>query len=157
MIFVTNRPKAITFVELLIVIIIIGILASASIPKFKKTFDNLELEKFVKDIYYLSRYLQGSAIGQGKIYCLKIDKDKVEFQATYKEDEDNEFKNFPGRFGKIYKAPLGIIISIDPPDATGTYFYPDGSVDKITITLVNQHKTEVSLIIKGAAGEIQIK
>ena len=155
MIFATTRPRAITFVELLIVIIIVGILTGVSVPGFKKTFDNLELENFVKDIYYLSRYLQGGAIGQGKIYCLKIDKDKGEFQATYRQD--SEFKNLGGRFGKIYKAPAGITVSVNPPDATGTYFYPDGSVDKITITFVNQHKTEVSLIIKGAAGEIQIK
>lgn len=150
-----KKQNAITFIELLVVVIIIGILFGASIPQFRNTFDNLELENFVKDIYYLSHYLQGSAIGQSKIYYLNINKEEGKFQAFYKEGD--EFKNIEGRFGKTYKTPQTASISTDPPDKNGIYFYPDGSIDKIKIALKNQYGRELSLIIKGAAGEIQIQ
>ena len=155
MTFAMIKIKALTFIELLLVIIIIGILTGVSIPQLRKAFDNFALENFAKDIYYLSRYLQGSAIAGGKIYYLNINKDKGEFQATYKEE--NEFKNIQGRFGKIYKALDGIIVSLEPSERTGVYFYPDGSMDKIRITLENQYKKQLSIITKGVAGEIQIQ
>lgn len=153
MISATISRRAITFIELLIVIVIIGILTGVSIPQFRKTFSHLELESFVKDIYYLSRYLQGSAVSQGKIYCLNIDKEPEGFHATYKKESD--FLNAEGRFGKLYKFPDGISVSVDPPDINNIYFYPDGSIDKIKITFKNRYE-EICLVIKGTIGEIQI-
>lgn len=158
MIFVTSRTKALTFIELLIVIVIIGILVGISIPQFRKTFDNFELENFVKDIYYLSRYLQASAISQAKIHYLNIARAEGKFWATYKVED--EFKNIEGRFGKIYMAPKGVIISIDQahqPEKEGIYFYPDGSIDEIKIDFENRHNHKVSLIIQGAVGDIKIQ
>jgi len=148
-----KTKKAITFIELVIVITIIGILIGISIPQFKKTFDNFELENFVKDIYYLSRYLQASAISQGKIHYLNIDPGEGRFWATYKENA--EFKKIQGKFGNIYKTPKEVIISTDK---AGIYFYPDGSMDEITIKFMNrQYKNKISLIAKGASGDIKIQ
>lgn len=163
-----RKSSAITFIELLVVIIIIGILAGVSIPQFRKTFDNFELENFVKDIYYLSRYLQSSAISQGKIYRLNIDKDKnpIEFNATYqiKTDQgETMYQAVEGRFGKSYQAPQEVTISTTPQDIKNIYFYPDGSVktegdiDNIAITLKNRYHKEISLSIQGAAGDIKIQ
>ena len=153
--FAMNRRSGFTFVELLVVIIIIGVLATLSVPKFRTAFDNFELENFVREIYSLSRYLQASAISQGKIHYLEINKEAQEFQASSMEGD--ELKQVPGRFGKAYKAPSGINISIDPPEKNGVYFYPDASTDKITFTFENRHKSKFSLNIKGASGGIKIQ
>lgn len=150
--------NAFTFIELLIVVIVIGILIGVSIPQFRKTFDNFELENFVKDIYYLSRYLQGRAIGEEKICCLNIALEKKELWATYKGE--GEFKKIEGKFGKNYKFPERVNVTLNPmgqSEITSIYFYPDGSIDRITITFENRHKKQVSLIVKGAAGVIQIQ
>lgn len=155
MTFVTNKRWAFTFIELLIVIIIIATLTAISIPNFRKTFDNLELENFVKDIYYLARYLQASSAAENRIYYLEINRENAEFQAKYLEG--NELKAIAGRFGKIYKAPKEVVLTIEPADLTGVYFYPDASSDKISITLKNKHNKQISLIAKGITSEIQIK
>ncbi|OGX40261.1 MAG: hypothetical protein A2984_01355 [Omnitrophica WOR_2 bacterium RIFCSPLOWO2_01_FULL_41_12] len=133
--------QAVTFIELLLVIVIIGALAAVSIPQLKKTFDNFGLENFVKDMYYLSRYLQANAVNQGKIYVLNIEPATGEFQAN----------------GKLYKAPKDILIFIEPADKTSIYFYPDAVTDKTTITFENRYKKQVSLILKGISGDIQIQ
>lgn len=156
---VMRRLGAVTFIELLVVIIIIGILASVSIPNFRKTLDNLVLENFVKDIYYLTRYLQTSAISQGNIHCLNINKEKtpVEFWATYQSENERGEKAFRaviGKFGKIHQAPEDVVISADKTDI---YFYPDGSINETTINFENRYNHKISLIIKGASGVIKIE
>lgn len=160
-----KSKQALTFIELFVVIIIIGILIGVSIPHLKKTFDNFELENFAKDIYYLTHYLQTSAISQGKIFCLNINQDEGIFCATYKENDEAESNSEPkkieGRFGRDYRPPEGASIFTEPLteplEVTTICFYPDGSKDKIMITLKNRHEKEITLSIKGAAGEIQIQ
>lgn len=155
MTFVTSRHEAFTFIELLIIIAIIGILAVLAVPQLAKTFDNFELENFTKDIFYLCRYLQGSAVTKGKMHYLAIDRENLEFKAFYKDG--GELKAAEGRYGKAYKAPEDTAISTDPPDNSGVYFYPDGSSDPLAITLENRHKKKLSILIKGASGAIQIR
>lgn len=147
--------KAITFLELLIVITIIGILFSVTVVRLKPVSDNLELDNFVKDLYYLSRYLQACSIRDTEIYYLKFDKGNWSFQALRKDKE--ELKNIEGRFGKIYQAPAQISIATTPFDISGVYFYPDASTDKMIIAFENKHGKKVSLNFKGAAGEIKIE
>lgn len=146
--------RGITFIELLLVILIIGVLAGVSVPQFRKTLDNFELENFTKDIFFLCRYLQGSAIGQGKIYCLNIDRDKAEFRATVKVGTD--FKPAEGRFGRVYRAQGVTSVSLFPVDRTAVYFYPDGSIDNVTITFENKEAQKNSLVIAGVSGVIKI-
>lgn len=150
-----RKNSAITFIELLVVIIIIGILASVSIPQLRKTFDNLELNNFAKDIYYLCQYLQASAISQNRIYCLNISPGEGKLSATYKNEEGKPEKA-EGRFGKEYELPTEVSIS-DPKDAKEVYFYPDGSATEMTIAFENRQKRRVSLSIKGVTGAITIK
>lgn len=145
-----------TLVELLVVIVILGIVVGVSIPRLRDALDNIKLESFIKDVYYLSRYLQGSAIGENNIYYLDIAKDRGEFYASYKT-EKGAFQPMEGRLKGPLKAPDETLIYIDPPDAEGVYFYPDGSASPITVTFKNKHEKEISLAIKGAAGDIRIR
>ncbi len=149
------RKSGLTFIELLIVIIIIGILSALGIPRFKSTLTHFEFEKFTKDIYFLSRYLQDSSVNQGKIYYLEININNRELQAFTREND--EFRNIGGRLGKIYKAPQGVLMSADPLETKGINFYPDASTDQATIIFDNQGEDKISLIFKGASGGIQIK
>lgn len=152
--------KGFTFIELFIVIVIIGILTAVSVPQFRKLHDNFALENFVKNLDYLSRYIQGSAISRGRVYCLNInqDEDGINFYTTYQEG--SEFKEIEEKSGKLYECgvPQGITIdSIDPADAKTIFFFPDGSSDTITLTFKNKQEKTVSLIIQGISGEIKIQ
>ncbi|MDD5595492.1 MAG: hypothetical protein PHY94_04510 [Candidatus Omnitrophica bacterium] len=151
----TRKIKAFTFIELFIVIIIIGIASAVAFPRFKNTFEGFELKNFAGDIYFLSRYLQDSAISQGKTYYLAINTDNGQLQALTMENA--QFKNIAGKFAKVYAAPRGIEISLDPAVDQGVYFYPDASTDKATIIFTNQKNDKLSLIFSGVSGGIQVK
>ncbi|MCM8797231.1 MAG: prepilin-type N-terminal cleavage/methylation domain-containing protein [Candidatus Omnitrophica bacterium] len=151
-----NKKWAFTFIELLIVIIIIGVLSVLAVPRFKNTFDSLQLRDSAKDIYYLLQYLQASAVAQSKIFCLNIDTEHGRFQAVYWEGEEG-FKNLENRFGKVYSVPNGINVTVSPVDKTNICFYPDGNTDKTTITFENKQKDVVSLSVKGTTNEIHFK
>lgn len=149
-----KRNDGVTFIELFIVIIIIGALTSIAIPQLKKTLDNFELEGFAKKIYIFSLYLQESAITQGKTFCLNINKEQGELKAGYYEN--GEFKTLLGSFAKTYKAPAGVSIFQEPSDKNDVFFYPDASINPISIKFTNKRKQTITLTIKGAAGEISL-
>ncbi|MDD4938541.1 MAG: prepilin-type N-terminal cleavage/methylation domain-containing protein [Candidatus Omnitrophica bacterium] len=156
MIFVTNDKKGFTFIELLIVVIIVAILTGVSAPKLKRAFDNLSLQNFVKDIYYLSCYLQARAISEGRTYCLNIDKDSGFLRPAYQE-ADTTLKEITGRFGKGLNVPEGVIITESPKGKESIFFYPDSSVDKVTLAFENKSKDTATLLLKGISGEIKMQ
>lgn len=151
-----RKNSAITFIELLVVIIIIGILGAVSIPQFRKTFDDFALNNFGRDIYYLCRYLQASAISQAKIHLLKISKDTPSgrFNAFYQTEGEQALIAVEGRFGKSYLAPENVMVTSEKSEI---YFYPDGSLSEAEITFENNHGHKLSLGLNGASGGIKIK
>lgn len=156
---VSKKHRAFTFIELLIVIAIIGIMAGITMPNLKRTYSNFEIESFVKDISYLAKYLQSNSISYNKFHRMDItlNDDCAGFQGLTREKE-NEFIPIKGRFGEIYQSPAGItIFSIEPSGRTSIFFYPDGSLDKADIVFKNKYGKEVKLVLKGTGSSIQVK
>ncbi|MDD4955331.1 MAG: prepilin-type N-terminal cleavage/methylation domain-containing protein [Candidatus Omnitrophica bacterium] len=156
---INRTARSFTFVELLIVIAIIGILSAMVIPNLKVAQSNFELDSFVKDIYYLAKYLQVSAASRSRIYRLDIEQDsgKTYFSAKYKNNAA-EFIPLSGRFKKIYTMPLSTeISSVEPPDRANIFFYPDASIDNTTIIFKNKSGKEMALVLSSTGTAIQIK
>jgi prepilin-type N-terminal cleavage/methylation domain-containing protein len=145
--------KGVTFIELLLVLVIIGFMATLSLPFMRKSFDNLETENMAKEIYSLSNFLQARAVAEEKIYCLKIDPSKGELQAFCQEA--GALQALSGRLGKMYTLGPGTQLSLSPSDATQAYFYPNGSSDRLTLTLRNAHNKSFSILLKGITNELK--
>jgi len=150
-----RKIRSFTFIELFIVIIIIGVASAVAFPRFKNTFGRFELKNFAKDIYFLSRFLQDSAVSQGKTYFLAVNIESGQLQALTLEN--TEFKNLSGRFAKVYQAPRGVEVSLDPAADQGVYFYSDASTGKASLVFENQNNDKLSLIFSGVSGGIQVK
>lgn len=145
--------RGVTFLELLIVVALVAALSVVAMPRMRGAVENFQLQSFVRDVYYLTRYLQGSSIGQGKVFRLTLDQGQGALEAAVKDG--TEFKTLPGKFGKIYKIPAGCTMAVTPAEAEYIFFYPDGNVTpSLKILFSSQYNKEITLSLKGAVGEI---
>ncbi len=151
-----RQETGFTYIELIVVVIILSILIGLSIPQLKKTFAYFELENFTKNIYLLFNYLQSDSISKAKIHCLNFYEETKEFKPYFLK-ADGEWELFRERLSGLYKVPDGITLKITPQEKNKIFFYPDGSIDNITIQINNEFGHERSLIIKGVTGDIKIQ
>lgn len=144
MILATGRTKGFTFVELLLVIIVIGILLAISLPNIRKTFNNLSLDNFSRELQAFMNYLHERSVVEEKIIYLNLDNDKKEIWAQI-QDEQSQLKTLV--------LPDGMKIESEKKQIL---FYPDGSIDNATIEVVNLDKQKVSLTTKGVFGGVKL-
>jgi len=152
-----RRHKAgFTYIELIIVIVILGVLIGLSTPQLKKTFAYFELENSTKNIYLLCNYLQSASISEAKIYCLNFLEETREFKPSFLK-EGGQWEILKTRYARLYKIPEKIALEIISTNKNKIFFYPDGSIDNLTILFKNEFGQERSLEIKGVSGEIKIQ
>ncbi len=146
--------KSVTFIELLIVITIIGILTSISVPRVKKTFDSLRLNSFSKEFMVFMGYLQGRSVVKQKIIFMNVDNLKHEYWA---QEQDS-----PSRLRTV-SIPSGINIKVakagieQDPNVNQIIFYPDGDIDKVNIGISGANNQNISLTTEGIFGKVKIK
>ena len=152
----TSQIAGFTFIELIIIAIIISVLIGLSTPQFKKTFAYFELENFVKNIYFLCNYLQSASVSQGKLYRLTLSQETNEFKSFFL-GQDGQWIIAKTGTVKSYKIPKEITLEIIPLDKSEVFFYPDGSTDNIEIVFKNHLGYERALVMKGITGGIKIQ
>ncbi len=140
---VNKVPKALTLIELLFVIIIIGILTAVSFPRFRKVFNNLQLNSFSADLQNFMNSMRQRAIVESSIVYLNIDGGNKVCQARFDDNENN--------LGSL-KIPKEIMVQ---PEKIEVLFYPDGAIDKVTIKLMNFDNKSVVLTTKGVFGGVK--
>ena len=137
--------SAITFIELLLVIVIIGILIGISTPSFRKTFNHLRLNSFSRELQTFMNYLRQRSIVEGKLIYLNIDNDTREYWAKVK-DVKNRLRT--------YKIAAEIRIEAEQKQII---FYPDGNIDKVTIDLIGSDNQKITLTTKGVFGGVKLQ
>ncbi|MBL7170985.1 MAG: prepilin-type N-terminal cleavage/methylation domain-containing protein [Candidatus Omnitrophica bacterium] len=123
--------KGFTFLELLIVIIILGVIMGFSIPRFQGAFNNLQLKMAAHDLSQFFRYAQGEAARDERIHKIVVDNHSY-WLMVEKEDEDNEFERTSGRWGKTNIINKNIEVAAENDEI---FFYPEGWIDRVEIGL----------------------
>lgn len=137
--------KGFTLIEILFVVIILSILIGFSIPQLKNTYKNLELNNFARELGSYMNYLSEQAIVTGEAISLSIDADNKKYFAVVMSDKS---------ILKTVIIPDGIKLATDQKQIA---FYPDGSIDKVTIKLSNDLDQYVNLTTKGVFGSVKIQ
>ncbi|MFA6217119.1 MAG: prepilin-type N-terminal cleavage/methylation domain-containing protein [Candidatus Omnitrophota bacterium] len=134
-----------TFIELLIVITLLGILTALSLPQFKRSAENIQLANASRQLQAYINFLSQRAIVETKPIRLILDTQENSYRVKFEADASH-FRN--------YRLPDGIHIESDQPEI---FVYPDGTIDKVTITLINRQKQNITLTTQGVFGGIKTK
>jgi len=162
MIFVTGKKNApvesegFTLLEILIVITIMGVLLLTARPSFKNTYRNLKISTTSKKIASFISYARQKAIlervkyrlnfdYQGKKYWLTVEKDPVNYPDYYVEVKS--------KFGKQTYLPEEVTIESYIDFIT---FYPDGKIDKNSLTLKSEWGDEYILHLGRRVNHVKI-
>ena len=95
-----GKNKGFTFIELVLVTIIILILVGFIPPLFRKSFSGIQLKETTQNLTQLMRYVQARAIAERKVCRINFDFEQGTFWA----------EGIKGRWGKTFNVPLGISI-----------------------------------------------
>jgi prepilin-type N-terminal cleavage/methylation domain-containing protein len=136
--------RAFTLIEILFVVIIIAILIGFSAPGLKNTFDGIQLNTVSSQLQSYMNYLCEHSVVVGKTIYLHIDNDGKKYWAV--TDDESVLRT--------EAIPQGINIEAKEQVIT---FYPDGSIDKVSIKLSNNNNQHVDLTTKGVFGGVKVQ
>lgn len=108
--------KGFTLIEILLVAVIIAIVISIAAPRFHKTLVTIQLANTTQDIAQFMRYLRVKASTEKKIYQLKFDL------------AGSRYSSEAG--ARAVPKGVNVALTVNPIN-----FYPDGSIDKVSIFL----------------------
>ena len=134
-----------TFIELVLVVAIIGVLIGVSIPNLKVKNYDIQLHTGSRRMQAFMNYLSHRSIAQGEAICLTIDKERNEYSAGIKAQE-NSFKT--------QHLPRYIAIESDKDKIC---FYPDGKITEVDIKLSIAAGAGIFLTTKGVLGGVKIR
>jgi len=132
--------KSFSLIELLLVVVILGIIASLAIPNFSQTYSSLQMQETAKNISYLMRYTQSQAIIRQRYFRLEFDEPNKEYRITRRAGEESEnkteesFERIAGRNGRAFHIPEELTLETPKPFVE---FYPNGDIEPVRIYLSN--------------------
>jgi len=139
---VNQNRSALTFIEILIAVIILAILAGATMPNLRNTAANIQLDTSARSLQAFADYLRQRSIIDGKIVILNINGN--DFSAKFRGENAGL---------KQYSAPGQIKTESDKAEV---FFYPDGRIDAVEIILTAKNNYRRVLTTKGIYGALKL-
>ncbi|MDD2702661.1 MAG: prepilin-type N-terminal cleavage/methylation domain-containing protein [Candidatus Omnitrophica bacterium] len=136
--------KGYTFIELICVVIIVGILAGISVPQVKNVFLGVQLESTAQELRSFMDYVRQRSFLERVVIRIHISPDEAEYWAA----ESGSVKRL-----KTFRIPSGIHIESDKEEI---FFYPDGKSDKADIRLEGPSGRNILLTTRGILGGVKV-
>lgn len=152
-----------TFIEILMVIIIVGIFVAMASPRFHTTYTDLQLSSQARSLAKFLTYAQERAVVERKVYRFEMDFNQRRYWLTV-ESEEGEAEGegekgaqgvrIKGRYGRATQLPVDLVMEASQQEIA---FYPDGSSDPFTLTLKNREGKGLVLKNGRSFGTIRIE
>lgn len=137
----TNR--AFTFIEIILVVVILSVLAAVSIPNFSGSFGNIILTSTANQIASLMRYAQGRAVTHRQGIRFVLGRDMRSYRLRQQpvnergEPVMDDDETLPGRWGRTFTVPAEL--ELEATQRTFE-FYPDGRIEGGRLFLCRRDK-----------------
>jgi len=146
-----SRRRGFTFIELMVVIIIIAVLTSISAPLFKNTFAKIQLDQTLRQLQTFIGFLHQRSVIERKVIYLKVDNQQKQYWG--------QINDSPARL-RSYSFPEKFILDVKKitnPQDESISFYPDGAIDAVTIEITTPEGKSLSITTEGVYGGAKIK
>ena len=150
LLFHSRRVEGLTFIELLIVIIIIGSLVGLSLPNLRKSFNSIQAENFSRQLQSNMNYFRDKSVIEGKVFCFKFNNNNQQYSVGL----INSTKAI-----KVFAIPKEITVTLTKKtntDNPAIFFYPDGRIDVVTL-VVNSGGQDITLTTEGSFGKVKLR
>lgn len=150
-----NDERGFTFIELIIVVVIIGIITAITTPMFRKTFAGIQLDNLARNIVSSARFCQERAIVERLRYRLNLDPEEGRYWILKEKDPSygEGFERIEGRLGRVHYIPRGSSIRSEEDYIT---FYPDGRADQVSIYLSDKTGRIYTLTTERRVGHVKV-
>ena len=140
-----KKRRGFTLIELLLVITIISVLAGVSFPFIKNTIQSTRFKSFSNKTYLFLDYAKTQAILRSIVLKVRIDLDNAIMVIIETDDELVE--------SVVYKINIPEKVSIESENEE-IFFYPDGTLQPIQITISDDKGRSILVTSKGIDGKI---
>ncbi len=121
-----SRQSAFTFVELVVTILVIGILAAFALPRFFTTSD-FEARGYYDTVANTVRYAQRTAVAQRRVVYVKLDTSTGQVSLCFANHAtvacSSDVPESTGESPYVVNAPSGVTLALSPAPANNTLFF----------------------------------
>ncbi len=150
---IMKDPKGYTLIEVLLVVVLFGIVATAVFPNLKQFYGRAVFDSTVQRLLKTVEYARARAVMENTFLRLSCNtaEQTYELQIQSRPDQGREeFIPLGGKFGRRYHLPENVHFMTGTTEEV--FFNPDGSIGKYTIGLEQENGRKVTLHGKGYFG-----
>lgn len=140
-----------SLIELLLVIILIGVLAGLSLPRFSQSYSQVRLKQAAQNLSAVMRYAQRRALSRQEEIQLQFNSDFTQYQLMQKIDDN--FEAIEGLKGRAQIVPEGVLVE---SAQASIGFFPGGTMDKIRIYLSDEKGKTFTVTTRELRGSVQV-
>ncbi len=154
-----SRPRRLqsgfTYIELLIVLVILSIVLSSSVPLFSRTFSRLQLEVFSYKVAKLLDFARNRAVISGDAMQVHFNTRDRKYRLLQAQGDplNGPFEPVAGRVGLTQIVPDAIVVSSSQPNVT---FYPNGAADAFQLFIYDKKRNGYKLTTDVWTGHVRL-
>jgi prepilin-type N-terminal cleavage/methylation domain-containing protein len=156
-------PRGFTLVEMMLVFLLIGIMISIAIPRWRDVYSETSVHESSKMIIALADFAREKSVIEHRQYRLVLDKREraywLERQTTFPQTGTEAFEPSKDNLSARFRLPDQFYfdeIRLNGKKARGNSsitFYPDGTSDELQLTVANGGGDKWHLIIPNRFGK----
>ena len=131
-----------TLLELMAVIAIMAVVTGFSVPRFRRTFNHLQLQVFANDVARLFAYANQRAVTRGAVLRIHFDVKGRRYWLA-RTDESGKSTRIASKLTRVSPIPQTVLLD---PSSGEVNFYPDGGADRFEMAILDDQQDGYRLV-----------
>lgn len=157
----SNNNKGFTMIEMMVIVVVIGIIATLSLPGFGKIMDRLKLKTAGRDVVSAMRFARSAAVSQKDQFGVYFDQSARTFLVFKDIANQSSFTYDVGADSviQIKKLPRNVNFGYTSIPGPAIIFKPNGSAytsGQVYMSSYGQYEGYLTVDVLGSTGRVKI-